>query len=471
MRCRRFVPEDQRRFADLAGDYNPIHTDPLAARRLIFGSTVVHGIHSVLWALDNWLQGKAASVELNSVRANFSKPIRVGEEVVYSPAREEDGAVEIDLLVSGSVATNLKFNWSRSNRHDADLPSQGHPERGECRSLSPDEVEEASGSLQLYLDRDACASLFQFVARMLPPLQVAQLLAISRLVGTECPGLHSILSGFELSFDAETSVSSALAYEATKLARRLGLVSMEVVSPGMTGSVAAIIRPGSQEQADFADLQEQVVRDEFVGQRALIVGGSRGLGEVTAKILAAGGADVSITYHRGLADARRVVDEIVAGGGAVSAFQLDVLDQSLNLSDKLVGGWRPTHLYYFATPHIFSAQDGVFSPALFDRFCDFYVTGFLNVVNQLEGLGLRKLFYPSTVAIEELPSNMGEYASAKRAGELLCTFLEKNSRDLTIYQPRLPRLATDQTVTLLPAANQRPAPTMLEHLRHLRDLC
>lgn len=112
---------------------------------------------------------------------------------------------------------------------------------------------------------------------------------------------------------------------------------------------------------------------------------------------------------------------------------------------------------------------GVFSPELFSKFCDYYIIGFINTVNQLRSLELKNIFYPSTVAIDELPMNMGEYAAAKIAGEMLCMFLEKKNQEMTIYRPRLPRMATDQTVSLLAIRNQDPVPIMLEHLRHLRD--
>ena len=65
---------------------------------------------------------------------------------------------------------------------------------------------------------------------------------------------------------------------------------------------------------------------------------------------------------------------------------------------------------------------------------------------------------------------MGEYAAAKKAGELLCGFLQKAHPEVKIYQPRLPRLATDQTVSLLPVENQDPISFLLPHLRKLRDL-
>ena len=55
------------------------------------------------------------------------------------------------------------------------------------------------------------------------------------------------------------------------------------------------------------------------------------------------------------------------------------------------------------------------------------------------------------------------------AGETLCAFLEKTDSKLTIHRPRLPRIATDQTVTLFSVSNQDPVPLMLENLRCLRD--
>ena len=64
---------------------------------------------------------------------------------------------------------------------------------------------------------------------------------------------------------------------------------------------------------------------------------------------------------------------------------------------------------------------------------------------------------------------MGEYAAAKMAGEILCEFLQKANPGIAIHKPRLPRVATDQTVSLLPVSNQDPLSVLLAHLRYLRQ--
>jgi hypothetical protein len=261
-----------------------------------------------------------------------------------------------------------------------------------------------------------------------------------------------------------------LNYQVARFDKRFGLAIMKVLAPGMTGSIKAVIRPTPQDQAGYRKLKELVNGHEFSGQQALIVGGSRGLGEVAAKLLCAGGAKVKLTYHRGKEDACRVVDEVSSNGGIADFFQFDVSEPKGDLGEHFSNGWRPTHLYYFATPFIAPGLEGEFSADLFQRFCDYYVTGFMNTVNQLKSIGLKNVFYPSTAFLDEPPLNMSEYTAAKAAGEILCKSLEKNHPELMIYRPRLPRLATDQTVSLLPADKLDPVVIMIRALRRFRAI-
>jgi hypothetical protein len=92
---------------------------------------------------------------------------------------------------------------------------------------------------------------------------------------------------------------------------------MDVAGAGISGSVEAFARrpPATQPRADV--VARDVTANEFAGGVALIVGGSRGLGEATAKIVAAGGAHAIITYAAGRDDAQRVAAEIAAAGGRV----------------------------------------------------------------------------------------------------------------------------------------------------------
>src|SRR5438093_7142373 len=73
---RSYTPADQERFAELSGDFNPLHLDPVQARRELFGDVVVPGVHGVLDALDRYVATLAAQglsrIRLTDAAANFT---------------------------------------------------------------------------------------------------------------------------------------------------------------------------------------------------------------------------------------------------------------------------------------------------------------------------------------------------------------------------------------------------------------
>jgi hypothetical protein len=472
MTQRVFTSDDQLAFAKLSGDYNPLHKDPILARRLLFGQQVVHGLHALLWSVDHYLKTRTQALELVTVKANFQAGIGLGQTVNCIYTAKQDHQLEIQLETDKMRAAWIQIALSPLQQRRKDTLPTTPQEPQKCRERSLDEVAAAAGSVALYFDREAAARLFPHLIRVLPPMQLAALLATTRLVGMECPGRHSIYSALNLTFFQDSSGVPRLNYHVADCNKRLALLSVNVEAPGMNGQLKTFLRPEPQSQAAFAEACREVESEEFSAQRALIIGGSRGLGEVTAKLLAAGGAEVIITYYHGQQDAQRIVEEIVSHGAHADCLRLNVLEPSQELLSRVANRSKPLYLYYYATPFIFGAAKGEFSTRRFAFFSAYYVTGFLRTVETLAApaSGLQKIFYPSSAAIEELPLDMGEYAAAKMAGEILCDFLQKAHPGLTIHKPRLPRIATDQTVSLLPVDNQDPVSVLLTNLRHLRQM-
>ena len=472
MTQRIFTSDDQLAFAKLSGDYNPLHMDPVYARRLLFGRQVVHGLHALLWSVDRYLKTRTQSSELGTVKASFQAGLGVGQTVNCIYTTQDEHQVEIQLEADMTPAAWIHIVFSPSGQQPTDFLPVTSQEPEKCRNRSLDDVAAASGNLTLYFDKEYAARLFPNLVRVVPPMQLAALLATTRLVGMECPGRHSIYSGLNLTFGSARPGVAKLNYQVTDCNKRLSLLLMDVAAPGMKGQMKAFFRPKQQGQAAITETCREVKSEEFSGQRALIIGGSRGLGEVSAKLLAAGGAEVIITYYHGQQDAQQIVEEIVSHGAKADCLPLNVLEPSQGLLNRVANRSKPLYLYYFATPAIFGAAKGRFSSQRFTTFSDYYVTGFLRTVQTLAdpSNGLQKIFYPSSSAIEELPLDMGEYAAAKMAGEILCDFLQKANPGLTIHKPRLPRIATDQTVSLLPVSNQDPVSVLLTQLRTLRQM-
>lgn len=65
----------------------------------------------------------------------------------------------------------------------------------------------------------------------------------------------------------------------------------------------------------------------LTGRRALVTGGSRGIGRETVRRLAADGAAVAFTYSASAADAEKLVAEVAANGGKAVAIQADSADR------------------------------------------------------------------------------------------------------------------------------------------------
>lgn len=421
--ARHFTPEDQQAFAAWSGDTNPMHMDAKAARRTQAGRPVVHGIHAVLWALES------AGALLDGVEAltvRFDRMIHVGD---LCRLRQDTGRAQLTILVEDVAVTRI------------DLSSRTDP------SSQPAEPEAHSFALEPRAD--AIAAAFPRATAALGTGFLVDLAGLSKLVGMVCPGLHSIFRGFSVSRDAEAA-GSAMRYGVLRDDERFNLVTMRVAGAALSGTVEAFRRAPPTEQPGVATLRGRVQPEAFAGRRALVVGGSRGLGALTAKLLALGGADVTLTYAVGDSEAGAVAEEIRAAGGTCAILKLDVRQQPI--AGQLPAGAVFDQLYYFATPSIFGKRGRGLDPALLTEMMAFYVHAFYDLCAGLREAGPQPIaaFYPSSVAVTERPAGLTEYAMAKAAGEVLCADLSRLLKGVRAHIRRLPRLQTDQTASVQP---------------------
>jgi hypothetical protein len=284
----------------------------------------------------------------------------------------------------------------------------------------------------------------------------------------ECPGKHSLFVGLAVDLPLADPASSLL-YQVTSVDDRFRMLTISVDGLGIRGSVEAFARHPPVAQESIQKLSTLIEPGEFVGQRALIVGGSRGLGELTAKLIAAGGGHPIITYAVGKDDAERVSAEIEQWGGACDILKYDARcppEQQLNaLSGRL------SSVYYYATCQIFRRRTNVFDAAILDEFVQLYVRGFHDLCEALRGLAMGSLsvFYPSSVFVEDRPRDMTEYAMAKAAGEILCAEINRSWATMHITSSRLPRLLTDQTAAFVAVESASGPSTILPIVREVQS--
>jgi hypothetical protein len=102
----------------------------------------------------------------------------------------------------------------------------------------------------------------------------------------------------------------------------------------------------------------------------------------------------------------------------------------------------PTHLFYFATPHIAKQTDHAWNQSLYNDFITTYVDQFNSLINSLD---LSAIFVPSSTFITSNETGFAEYIKAKTATEDFCDSWRSQHPNVNLVVERLPPLVTDQT--------------------------
>ena len=450
---RSFHELDQKRFAEISGDSNPMHVDAVVARRTEAGAPIVHGIHLLLWVLECLACTRPNLPPLRTLRVRFDKFVHVGQLVAANLVQINASGAHAVVCIGKVLFSQIQITFGEAKEHGGNLPETFNTVHvpSAALELMLDEIADRSGKLIFSIPAEIIAAMFPAVTAWLSSRRVAALAASSTLVGMVCPGLHSIYSALSLDTREPIATDDALYFGPAVVDPRFRFVRYHAHGGGWAGTIDSFVRMPPQVQPNIQALKGLVAEDAFAGSIVLVVGGSRGLGELTAKLTALGGARVIVTYSVGEADAKRVAQEITNAGGTCEVLRFDVrkpVDEQLAALAE-----APTHVYYFATPKIFRSGAAIFNTVRFNEFLDIYVAGFWRLAQSL--IRCRpdvSIFYPSTVSVQERPRQMTEYAMAKIAGEVLCADMNVSIPPIRVTVNRLPRLLTDQTATVTPVS-------------------
>jgi NAD(P)-dependent dehydrogenase (short-subunit alcohol dehydrogenase family) len=444
---RTFTSDDQLAFARLSQDRNPMHLDANFARRTQAGAPVVHGIHTLLWAMDTVLRSFAFDIQ--NIKVRFQQPLYPGEIARTEIRSRTETAVTIEVLAAGTVIAAIKLSSESGKLSGASArPIAAAPQQiANPVDIPFEQWANQTGAVTTSPSDDEIAALFPALSNSIGVSAVHALLATSHVVGMACPGLHSLFAGLDVSRDPASDRARTLGYAVSKTDARFRSLQIEVAGSGITGRLDAFARHPPATQPGMTAISAHVAKGAFAGQRALIVGGSRGLGEVTAKIIAAGGGYPVISYRDGKREAEAVAADIRAAGGQCDVIHYDALDPA---GSPLDGIGAVDSCYYFATAKIFQRKSALVEPEKLRTFLSYYADGFYNLCTALTPNrgGKIGVFYPSTVAIDEATSTTAEYAMAKAAGEVLAKYLNEFLPTVHVVSRRLPRIMTDQTATI-----------------------
>lgn len=457
---RKFSLRDQVDFGRFSGDKNPIHVNPIAARRTLHGVCIVHGMHAVLWALEQLTIKNSKTI--SSLKARFSNPLVLNCD---TKLLFDEKLQKIVLTQKGihCISIFLKLGAIKSNFRKRKTLAP-HPKPADKKF----EFFSVGSKFHFNLHRETSYKtiLFPTLSRVYGDLLVDEMAGLSQLVGMECPGVHSLFAAVSLSLYDQNKTSS---YKVVKLDERLNLIHIEVSGFSVNSILECFFRPKPVANLTYEECIQLVKKNEFKDVNALIVGGSRGLGECTAKLISAGGGKSVITYFQGAKDAALVQADINSMGGfcEILAVDIDQLDNiKINFQQSGIN-----QLYYFASPKILSERGNVFDVK--QKYAKFYCHNFKRLVNNLiRELDSLSIFYPSTVYINEKKRGFEEYIKAKLGGESICQELVLTNSDINIIFPRLPVLQTDQNQSIAgkPQNSMHNATILLPEIRRMKAL-
>ncbi len=440
---RKFTLHDQQQFAKFSGDLNPIHLSDEYARKTPPGRAIVHGINSLLWALDVFLI--SGNDILDQLFVKFLQPIYLDETVdcYYYPDTQL-----IEISNPEIVFLRLKLSGSRcaDTNHMSYSKSMAQLELSDMNFSDIESLEniEFTQSADPSYVKDLYPGLFAGYGCSL----VSQISYLSSVVGMQAPGLHSIFVSAALNLKKKNNVQSI---EVIKTDPRFSLVDLRVNTADMEAKLRAIVRPMPIESLSLTALNKKITKKSAAGKRVLVIGGSRGLGSYTVKILALMGAAVTFSYARGVRDAELLKKELEDADINVNFVHFDVSEPNFcELFDS-----EPDYVFYFATPKIFVKRSKVFEQELYSKFKLFYVDTFETILEKCASGSAKGVFYPSSVAVVDETKALPEYIQAKLEGESLCKEYD-NRDDLTVLVSRLPRTLTDQTATHLTIESEAP---------------
>jgi MaoC like domain len=447
-----FAMEDQLAMARWCGDHNPMHVDAVAARRLITGLPVVHGAHLALEALARCAtKGATGGKRVARVRAEFAKPVSVGDEVRFEA--HGDGRTTTLKALVGALDHMVLTLWHvpADEASPAALPS-AEP----LLAWSETPFDEP---VSRWLDRtvalrpvDGGLPAASAAAALLGDEGAAFLGQLSTVVGMACPGLHSVFASLDVSRRHEPGAGR---FSVVKHDARFGLVRIRADGP-WAGEVRAFVRAAPRAQVTMDEVAQRVPREWPEGHCSWVLGGSRGLGELAAKLLAAAGSDVVLSYASGRDDAERVAEQINRAGRGRARCVHYVAGESDPAMSARAWPW-PQAVLYFATPRIARQRSALYEPDRLRQFLGVYCDEPARLARALEDAAAERahptapvrLFNPSSTYVDELPAGMVEYAMAKAASEVQALDLNKRLKHVRMITARLPRMPTDQTNGLI----------------------
>lgn len=358
------------KFVELTGDNSSVHMNEEYTKKSMYRSNIVHGMLSVLFLSGlPLLQTKDWQFSFTRISARFLHPIFIGDELLINYEiigidRENQVFLEYNVkkaetqtvLTTGYIALTcrqLLVKNSLLGEHCTFSSDNGIV----LNSLveSDYEFEQISKGdereLSILVSQNCAYGLYEILKKGLQDhsfnledwydynssINLIASCVCSTFVGMCIPGRNAIFMGFDLAFhkslqwDHNYTFNGKVSFKSTSVLSLVESISIhkntESKEPFAIGKINVKMNPPQVKMPTISSINVKAGGLQLKDKVVLITGGSGGLGETTAKLLALHGAKVGVNYFKSQDEADRIVKEICDHGGEACAIQADITDR------------------------------------------------------------------------------------------------------------------------------------------------
>ena len=273
-----YKQEDQIEFAKISKDYNDIHLEKNVARKLIFGQQIVHGVNILITALKLL---KNYNTKIRVISCEFKEPVFLYKKITFFKI-ENNSSTTILVKSNKEIKTIISINNDIHNIYKND-------------------------SIKFYSSKKNKKFLINRNKFLLPKNylglkkffnieQIKEILSLSFFIGMIYPGKYSLISGLHINFRKNLIANSNICFSMIKIDQRINKSIIEFQG-NITGNIFAF----SYKIPNFKNikkLKKKIQPNNLLkNKNSLIIGRSRGLGEITSKILSILGSKIYLTYY------------------------------------------------------------------------------------------------------------------------------------------------------------------------------
>jgi len=432
-------------FIKISNDRNPIHDIRKNKSKLNLEGTIVHGMHVVIESLE--ILSKKNNVNLKKIKyleGTFKNPVFLNDKCYLSYKKvntfkslliiKVENLEAIEIIIFFKDEENSKLNKIKKIGNGLKKPLLNNIKKKIKKNIFFNH-----NSSNIIIKKK-----FPSLYKNLGYSRLSSIIMMSTAVGMYWPGENSLFSSFKINF---TNINKdKIKLGIIKTDKRFLYSKSKLVSSGIEALMFSFFRSENIKQKKIGFIKKYIKKDKFKNHRALIIGGSRGLGEITAKIIASGGGYPTITYNSNKKIALKLKSEIFSSNFKCRLIKLSI-NKNGNFKSNVLKKFNYNSIYYFATPLIFRRKNNNFNYKIYKEFFNTYCTPLKKIVLLNKTNKPFTFFFPSTEFILKKNIFLKEYIKAKSLGEKELLNLSKKYKFTPIIK-RFPKILTDQNNTV-----------------------